>query len=299
MKVLVIGSKGFIGSHLCDFFQSLPGYEVFESDVMVDYEKTNYFLVDATNSDFQKVFRDYQFDACINCSGAASVPDSLKNPMRDFTLNTLNVYKILDAIRANQPICKFINFSSAAVYGNPLSLPIQEQLALAPISPYGIHKMQAEEICKIFHTYYQIPTCSLRVFSAYGPGLKKQLFWDICKKAGQTDEIEMFGTGEESRDFIYIDDLVAAVQCCLSDAKFQGEAINIANGEEIKISHAVEMLLHFFPDKKKAKFNGLIKTGDPVNWRADITLLRSMGYNKSTTLEHGLKNYYQWISQQH
>ena len=116
----------------------------------------NYFLIDATNSGFEEVFKSERFDYCVNCSGAASVPDSIKNPIRDFELNTHNVFKQLESIRKYNSSCKYINLSSAAVYGNPIKLPISENQKLAPISPYGIHKKMAEEICMEFYTHFDI-----------------------------------------------------------------------------------------------------------------------------------------------
>lgn len=295
MKVLIVGSKGFIGGYVAMQFQKAQ-YEVYECDVVVDYEKSNYYQIDSTNADYRKIFQDKSFDACINCSGAASVPDSLVNPFRDFTLNTYNVVKLLDAIRTNQPTCKFINLSSAAVYGNPERIPVTEELNLNPISPYGLHKMQSEQICLSFHTYHKVPTCSLRVFSAYGSGLKKQLFWDLYQKAKNTDYIELFGTGKETRDFIHVEDVVEAIICCLHHADFQGETINIANGEEILIEYAVSTFLSFFPEKKTVHFNGRVKEGDPLNWRADISKIQSMGYKPSISLNQGLEKYFLWRS---
>jgi UDP-glucose 4-epimerase len=297
MKVLVIGSKGFIGAHVAEYFSLLPDTEVFECDVMVDYEKVNYFLIDATNSDYQNVFQNNPFDVCINCSGAASVPDSIKNPFRDFTLNTYNVVKMLDAIRTNQPGCKFINLSSAAVYGNPSELPVHEKLPLNPISPYGIHKMQAEQVCQTYSNFYNIPTCSLRIFSAYGNGLKKQLFWDLYRKAKNSDAIEMFGTGNETRDFIHVDDVVRAIQCCINNAPFSGEAINVANGEEIKISSVVAIFLSHFQSKKDVNFNAVEKKGDPLNWKADISKLKTLGYFPTVSINQGLERYFLWANQ--
>ncbi|MBL4663625.1 MAG: SDR family oxidoreductase, partial [Flavobacteriaceae bacterium] len=181
MKILIIGSKGFIGSHCVSFFSK--EHEVWECDVVSDYVTPKYFLIDATNANFNEVMLSESFDICINCAGAASVPDSIKNPLRDFELNVAQVFKQLDAIRQHNPTCKYINFSSAAVYGNPTYLPIDESHPLNPISPYGNHKKMAEEICTEFFENFEIQTCSLRVFSAYGPGLQKQLFWDLYKKS--------------------------------------------------------------------------------------------------------------------
>ena len=167
-KFLIIGSKGFIGSHLKTYLEK-KNYEVWGADVIIDYvNKERYFLVDASNASFHPIFEKEKFDVCVNCSGAASVPDSLENPLRDFHLNVSNTFKLLDAIKTYSPFCKFINLSSAAVYGNPLSLPIREKDKAIPISPYGFHKLMSEKICEEFYRFFGIQTCSLRIFSAYG-----------------------------------------------------------------------------------------------------------------------------------
>ncbi len=97
MNILIIGSKGFIGSHCVKYFSKK--HNVWECDVVPDYVSKNYFIVDATNADYNDIFQQQEFDVCINCSGASSVPDSIEKPQRDFILNTVNVYKQLDAIR--------------------------------------------------------------------------------------------------------------------------------------------------------------------------------------------------------
>ena len=109
MKVLIIGAKGFIGSHCVQYFASK--YEVWSCDIVVDYDQPNYILLDPVNANFDEVFRQQTYDLCVNCSGAASVPDSYQNPQRDFVLNTYNVHKQLDAIRKHNPACKYINLS--------------------------------------------------------------------------------------------------------------------------------------------------------------------------------------------
>jgi UDP-glucose 4-epimerase len=296
MKILVVGSKGFIGSHVAAVFATTFNYQVHECDVVVDYVNPNYHIIDATNADYHDLFKQFEFDACINCSGAASVPDSIVHPLRDYTLNTVNVFKLLDAIRLFQPGCKFINLSSAAVYGNPCCLPVKENDRLMPISPYGIHKMQAEIIGKEFFDQYAIANCSLRIFSAYGAGLKKQILWDIFQKAKQSDDIELFGSGNESRDFIHVHDVAIAINKCLMKADFRGEAINIGNGKEVPVSEIVHTFLSFFPKPKAVRFTGTVKSGDPKYWKADNSLLLSLGFNTSVDLEKGLQQYFNWAS---
>jgi UDP-glucose 4-epimerase len=293
MKILIIGSKGFIGSHCVTYFAK--SNEVWECDVVNDYNNENYFLVDGTNANYSELFQSNNFDICINCSGAASVPNSIKNPQRDFVLNVYNVFKQLDAIRKFNPSCKYINLSSAAVYGNPTELPIKETHPLNPISPYGKHKKMAEAVCKEFYEDFKIQTCSLRIFSAYGPGLKKQLFWDLDKKAETDLSIKLYGTGKESRDFIYIDDLINAIECIIDNGKFNAENINVANGEELFINKVVSTFYAFFDKPISFKFGGENRKGDPINWVAEISKLKTYGYSPKVSLKQGLTNYFKWL----
>lgn len=293
-KIAVIGSKGFIGHHLVNHLQN-EGYKVWGADVVVDYTSAgNYFLIDATNADFNSVFEEIDFDICINCSGAASVPDSLAKPFRDFSLNSSNVFKLLEAIRIYRSNCKFINLSSAAVYGNPETLPVKENALRNPLSPYGYHKMFSEQVCEEFYRFFDLKTCSLRIFSAYGEGLRKQLFWDLYQKAKKNEKVSLFGSGRESRDFIYINDLVQAIEVVAENAAFTGDVINVANGEEVHIEDCVHTFYSMFDERVDYEFTGKTREGDPDNWVADVRKLQDLGYSRKYTLEEGLKNYYQW-----
>lgn len=295
MKIFVIGSKGFIGQNVCKYFFE-KGYNVWGADVVVDYVNTkNYFLIDASNSDFNSAFQETRYDVCINCSGAASVPESIINPARDYFLNTVNVFKILEAIRKYQPECRFVNLSSAAVYGNPEKLPIKESEELRPISPYGVHKLHAEQICKEYYETFNIKSCCLRIFSAYGAGLKKQLFWDLHQKSKAGTPLVLFGTGYESRDFIYISDIVRAIDLIINNCSFRSDIINVANGEEIFIKDAVSTFLGLFNTSIQYRFSGQVRKGDPVKWKADIQKLTSMGYYPLIDIKKGLQEYFDWI----
>ncbi len=293
MRVLIIGSKGFIGSHAVTYFKN-QNYSVLGCDVVTDYDNSDYIQIDATNSDYHFIFENYQFDVCINCSGAASVPLSIQFPLKDFNLNTLNVFKILDAIRTTQPKCKFINLSSAAVYGNPEKLPITEDFKLKPLSPYGIHKMQSEQICQEFYDYYAIETCSLRIFSAFGNGLRKQLLWDLFKKFSSGENIELYGTGNETRDFIHVDDVINAIDCVIKNGEFSGNQINLANGEEYTIKYIADLYKNYLNSEATITFNNQVKPGDPLNWRADISKIKALGYQPKMSLETGVKKYIHW-----
>jgi dTDP-glucose 4,6-dehydratase/UDP-glucose 4-epimerase len=296
MNILIIGSKGFIGSHCVNFFSIK--HKVWECDVVADYVNKYYFIVDATNADYSDIFQQQKFDVCINCSGASSVPDSIVNPQRDFILNTVNVYKQLDVIRRYNTNCKYINLSSAAVYGNPQQLPIKETHNTNPISPYGVHKKMAEDVCKLFYEQYKIKCCSLRIFSAYGEGLKKQLFWDLYQKVKANPNVILFGSGNESRDFIHISDILLAIDCIINNGQFKSDVINVANGIEVSIKSVTDLFYGLIDlPGISVKFSGDERKGDPINWCADIGLLKELKYTQKITIKEGLVGYIKWLKE--
>ncbi len=293
MKILIIGSKGFIGSHCVEYFR-LKGFDVYQADVNSSFE-SNFYKIERTNSDFSVPFKEHQFDVCVNASGSAHVGFSFESPSQDFELNVVNVQKIMVAIRNYNTHCKFINFSSAAVYGNPDFLPISENSNCKPLSPYGFHKLQSELLLTEYHNFFGLKTCSLRVFSAYGPRLKKQLFWDLYQKALQDDVISLYGTGSETRDFIYIDDLMQILDLVIHNSPFQGSVYNAASNKEVTIGDASRIFLKEFSSDKLLVFNGQTKIGDPTNWLANMERLKKFNYQPRFTLAMGLKNYAEWL----
>ncbi|HEU0125677.1 MAG TPA: NAD-dependent epimerase/dehydratase family protein [Flavobacterium sp.] len=294
MKLLVIGSKGFIGQHTVNYFKDKHNYEVYGADVIPNNDSKYYQLNDIT-PDFEHIFEKHKFDVCINASGNGSVPISINQPIFDFELNTTNTIKILDSIRKNAPACKFINLSSAAVYGNPEVIPVKENAELKPLSPYGWHKLYAEQLCREYFYLYNIKTINLRLFSVYGEGLRKQLFWDIYQKSKRSKVIELFGSGVETRDFIYIKDLLKAMEVVVERGLFNGESVNVGSGKETTIAHAASIFCEAVSEGLKLRFNKITKPGDPLNWQADISVIQSFGFKPTTAIEDGMKNTALWL----
>ncbi len=238
----------------------------------VETKRKDYIVINPELPDFSSIFRNRHFEVCINATGAANVQLSFAYPALDYILNVANVYHILDGIRQNTPECKFINLSSAAVYGNPVSLPIRETNSVQPLSPYGFHKWYSSEQAKWqFHLLHHMNTVSLRIFSAYGEGLKKQLFWDLHQKVlKNSDSVELFGTGTESRDFIYVQDIMQAISCVIDNALFDGDVINVASGTESSIESVAGIFLKSLGRKANIKFRGkqvkrvILLTGGPI-----------------------------------
>jgi len=278
MKILVIGCKGFIGSHVNRYFSSLPDYECWGCDIVVDYTSLNYILLDSASNNFDLVFENNSFDYCINCSGSASVPDSFLHPVRDFNLNTFNVFQIFEALRKQSPITILINLSSAGVYGNPLVLPITETTPCIRVSPYGYHKYLAEQICNEYALLYGLGVCSLRIFSAYGPFLYKQIIWDIFQKSNKKSDITLFGTGDESRDFIYIKDIIKIIQIVIDKNLFCNSVFNVASGIEVSIKDLANEIISQANYPGQLIFTGNQRVGDPNNWKADISRINEYGF---------------------
>jgi dTDP-glucose 4,6-dehydratase/UDP-glucose 4-epimerase len=298
MKIIIIGSKGFIGSNAVVFFEK-KNFDVWKCGVSKEDEDPKYIQVDRASPDFQQIFRNHSFDICINASGSPGVSFSNQYPLDDYRMNVNNVYLLLNAIQLFDPNCKFINLSSAAVYGNPKVLPIAESSNLLPLSPYGFHKLLTEQIVSHFHFFFKLNVCSLRIFSAYGPNLNKQLFWDIYHKACKSvdKKIHLFGSGQETRDFIFIKDILIALDLIIhkEDSVFNGDVYNLASGIETTVSEAASIFLKLIDKDISLEFNGVQKIGDPLNWCADISKLSNLNFKVTTSLEEGLKEYYEWI----
>lgn len=292
MQLFIIGSQGFIGSSCRAYFEK-KGYQIVCYDRPLPGTTTGSNYYSAATNTLDSILTAHQFDICINAAGSGDVGYSVENPLADFESNSIFTFKILDAIRRFQPGCKYLHISSAAVYGNPLSIPIQEDSRLLPISPYGWHKLLAENICKEFINLYAIPIVIVRPFSVYGPGLRKQLFWDWYIKTKQANgKIELWGSGNESRDFIYIDDLCLCFHHIISKADFQLNIFNVASGIESSIQEAAS--LYFSACGKEFCFSKKNKEGAPVNWKADITSIKEMGFQPTIDLEKGISNLIEW-----
>ena len=293
-KILVIGSEGFIGSSAVRYYKN-QGYVVTGCDVIENDRVIDYYKVESKDPTYHRIFEKVAPDYCLNASGAASVPFSFHDPMIDFELNVINVFKMLEAIRIENPETAFINVSSAAVYGTPSQLPVSEDVDVTPISPYGWHKRQSELLCNEYANLYGLKTCSMRVFSAYGPGLKKQLFWDLYQKTREGNSIELLGTGDESRDYIFVEDLVRASETIAINAKLQGEVINVATGIETTIRNAAKTFIKTLSWDGRISFSGIKRMGDPENWCADISKLEMMGFKPKCSLESGMEVYCKWL----
>jgi UDP-glucose 4-epimerase len=276
LRQIIFGSKGFLGS---TFFKKL---------------KNSICVNEIEDLDNEKLFK---VDILINCAGASNVSYSFENPIIDFHKNTYLVQQLLEKIRksGNKNI-RFINLSSAAVYGNPQKLPIKENSEIKPLSPYGFHKKMAEDLCLEYSQCFGLKTLSLRIFSAYGDGQKKMLLWDLHQKIiNSNGHVNLFGSGIESRDYIHVNDILQQIILAINNADFRGEAINVGNGKEIKVKEIVDIYKAYHSKAFEFSFNGENRPGDPLNWCADISKMKEWGYIQTVNIEQGVMDYINWV----
>lgn len=297
MNILILGSQGFIGGHIADFFEQKE-FTVYGCDLIeAPHSKYKYFKAYPSPTSWDELFMNNHFDYCVNAAGSGDVSYSVSHPFEDFGSNTLDTMRLLDAIRKFRPQCKYIHISSAAVYGNPGKLPVCESDPCQPISPYGYHKWMSELICREYHHLFGIPVAIMRPFSVYGERQRKQLLWDTCKKLAAADEIRLFGTGLESRDFIHVRDLARLIGYIIENSNFDATVYNAASGIETTIREIADLFMQCYNGKKNIIFSGERRAGDPLNWRADITKSLQTGFKPEITLQQGIAQYKIWFEQ--
>lgn len=299
MKVLITGNKGFIGGHLYNEY-------VKKNDMVYGWDKDGVYVsaneTFAANmlksDDVEQVLLKLKPDLIIHCAGNADVANSVKYPDVDMESNYYTTHNLLFAMKKmHMTETRFILMSSAAVYGDPIVLPIGEDQNLNPLSPYALHKSAAESVGLYMARNHGIDFKAVRIFSGYGIGLRKQIFWDMYHKVKNSGALEMLGSGYESRDYIYIDDLIQAIMLVAEKAPRDEQIYNVANGVEIQIKEVAEIFGDIMGiDKELITFSGTRREGDPINWRADINKLKQLGYEPKVSFEEGVKRYVEWVS---
>jgi len=297
--ILITGATGFLGTHFSKHYID-QGYKVIGvgsksgKDVplngMLEYKQ---FLL--PDDELYDLIEKYNPDICIHCAGSSSVGFSVENPQKDFDMNVPVTFHLLEGLRKFAPNCKILYPSSAAVYGNPEYLPIDENHPLNPISPYGFHKIFCENICYEYSNLYNLNINIIRIFSAYGPGLQKQVLWDIYNKIKANDQLTLSGTGQETRDFVYIEDILSASDIILNNSTSAFNILNLASGEETTIQKLAELMTCELGVDIEIKFNGTIREGDPVKWNADISKLNDLGFETKYNIKDGIRKYCQAI----
>ena len=304
MKVLITGGAGFIGSHIIDAL--IDKYEIIVVDDLstgslenIDIKSIKFIKGDISNKNFiDKLFNEYEFDYIIHLAAIASVQESILEPLRTHEVNNNStVYLLEKARKQNKKLKRFIFSSSAAVYGDEKTLPKKENSVIAPLTPYAIDKYSSEQFLMSYYRLYELPTVAFRFFNVFGPrqnpkspysGVLSIFANEFITK--EIPEITVFGDGEQSRDFIYVKNIVNAVLLAMNNKNMIGNVYNLGMGKETTLNQIISLFENITNKKVRITFKDA-RNGDIKKSYADISLLNNVGGINKFDLELGLRKY--------
>ena len=236
-------------------------------------------------------------DVIIHLAAKAGVRPSIENPMAYQQSNVIGLQNLLEFAREKK-VPQFVFASSSSVYGINDHFPWKEDEKLMPISPYAMTKLSGEMLGHVYSKLYGIRFIALRFFTVYGPGQRPDLAIHKFTKALLSNQpIMMYGNGDTSRDYTYVDDIVEGIKSAIQYSKSGFEIINLGNHYAISLKQLISMLEEV--TGKKAFIERLPEQpGDVPKTFADIQKAKELlGYNPSTSLQAGLKKFYNWYIQ--
>ncbi|MEW5760783.1 MAG: GDP-mannose 4,6-dehydratase [Candidatus Thermoplasmatota archaeon] len=298
MKILVTGSSGQVGSHILEALyksnHEVVGLDILESNIPLVKKHTilgnicNYNLV-------RNLIKGEEFGAIIHAAAQISVDKSIKKPLFYAKNNIMGTLNILRASKsAKSDMCRLIYISSAAVYGNPVYLPLDEMHPLDPISPYGVSKLAAEKFCLAYYKVHSLPVVCIRPFNIYSlrQDPKNPYSGVISKfiervKKGLPPII--YGDGNQTRDFVNILDLVSMIELILINDRAIGEVFNCGTGVPTSINKLADIIIISSGCKLKPKYTKS-RCGDIINSYADISKAKNiLGYFPKKSLKEGIQ----------
>lgn len=312
MTILVTGGAGFIGSHLAEAFLE-DGHAVVSLDVMdpyydLDIKRHNvdrcsdvggdtYTFREGSITDrdtVEAVFQDHDITHVYHQAAQAGVRTSVENPQKPHEINTTGLLNLLEVATAHD-VERFVNASSSSVYGKAEYLPYDEDHPTTPQSPYGVTKLAAEHYCRVWTSVYDLPTVSLRYFTVYGPRMRPNMaITNFTSRCLNGEQPVIYGDGKQTRDFTYIDDVVAANRTLLDSSAADGEVMNIGSTGNITI----EELARFIVEETAADVSlayDEAREADARHTHAAVERARDrIGYEPTTDIREGVAQFVEW-----
>ena len=298
--VVVTGGAGFIGSHIA--WELVKDNEVIVIDNLhtgkVENVPPGAKLVKADIRDYDAIAdlisnADYVFHE----AAQVSVVESVRDPVFTEEVNVLGTLNILKALLEGHG--KLVFASSAAVYGDNPNLPLKETEKPKPLSPYGVTKATGEEYLRVFHELYGLPVVALRYFNVFGPRQGFNQYAGVISifinRALKNEPLVIFGDGKQTRDFIYVKDVVKANVLVAESKRANGRVFNVATGKQTTILELATKIIEITGANTSIVFDKP-RPGDIRHSLADISEIRKLGFEPEWSLEDGLKKTVGWYA---
>lgn len=299
LRIFVTGAAGFIGSHVASFHTRL-GHRVLTDVNQAQPRSAGHGPLG--EAAILRSLGGERPDVIVHAAGSGTVAQVAADPAKCLPANLSSLLAVLEYARIHAPQAHIVLLSSAALYGNAPAFPQSESDAREPVSLYGVAKAQSEELAAFYGHQHGLASTSVRLFSVYGPGLRKQLLWDAMVKF-RYGPASFFGTGRELRDWVHIDDVVEFIAqlagiVTRSPLTAGLGAINCASGRAASTAEVLGILASA-SGAAPPEFNGQTRPGDPPCLLADCSrALDLLGWKARIEWRTGVAAYAQWYLEQ-
>jgi UDP-glucose 4-epimerase len=309
MKILVTGGAGFIGGHLAEGFVA-DGHDVVALDSMfdnyeLDIKRRNVDAARAASPSYEFVEGDIRdeglvrqyvdwADVVYHQAARVGVRDSVDQPETYNDVNVCGTLNVLEAARQTD-IERLVFASSSSVYGKPQYLPYDEEHQTTPVSPYGVSKLSAEQYVRMYAEVYDLPTVALRYFTVYGPRMRPDMaISNFVSRCFNGESPIIYGNGSQTRDFTFVDDILAANRALLGTDAADGEVMNIGSTDNISIKQLAEEVRDQLAPDVELNYDERF-AADAEHTHASIEKANDLiGYEATTTIREGVRQFIDW-----
>jgi len=309
MKALVTGVAGFVGSTLAkrllgegadvvgiDCFTNYYPRAIKESNLSGPRSHPRFRFIESRvqDADLATLLRDRTH--VFHLAAQAGVRKSWGRDFSVYTVNNIEATQVLLEASVGTAVKKLVYASSSSVYGDSVAMPMREDALPQPVSPYGVSKLAAEQLCYLYHVNFGVPTVALRYFTVYGPRQRPDMgFHKFLRAAILGEPISLYGDGEQTRDFTFVADAVSATVAAATLGT-SGRVYNIGGGSRVSVNQVLEMVGRVSGRRPLVTLDPAQK-GDMRHTYADTSLARTdLGFVPSVALEEGLAAEHQWLT---